>query len=450
MTARPPGLLVAAPASGSGKTTITLSLLRHLRNQGRAVGSIKVGPDYIDPGFHRAAGGRPCINLDGWAMRPETLAAAVGQAGQGADLILGEGVMGLFDGAGLVDARGLAAGSTAQLAALTGWPVVLVVDCRGMGASVAALAAGFAGFHDAVTLAGLILNNVASARHEALLRAACEAAGLGVFGAVRRDTALARPSRHLGLVQAAEDSDLDTFLEAAAASVSAQIDVSGLCARARAARWPSESADALPLAPLGQRIAVARDVAFDFVYPLVLEGWRRAGAEIVRFSPLADEAPDPAATAVYLPGGYPELQAGKLAANARFLAGLKDAAARGAVVYGECGGYMVLGRGLVDAGGSRHALAGLLPLESSFAAPQRHLGYRRAQTLQAGPLGAAGSAYRAHEFHYARILGGEGPPETALFQVTRADGGAAGLAGQRCGSVVGSFLHIIDSEAGGL
>ena len=140
----PPGLLIAAPASGSGKTTITLALLRYLRNRGLSVSSVKVGPDYIDPGFHQAASGRPCLNVDGWAMRPATLAAAIAQAGEGAELILGEGVMGLFDGAALADERGLAAGSTAQLAALTGWPVALVVDCKGMGASVAALAAGFA------------------------------------------------------------------------------------------------------------------------------------------------------------------------------------------------------------------------------------------------------------------------------------------------------------------
>ena len=452
MTNDPPGLLIAAPASGSGKTTVTLALLRHLRNQGLGVASIKVGPDYIDPGFHRAASGRPCLNLDGWAMRPETLASAIRQAGQDAELILGEGVMGLFDGAPLDDAEGpaagLAAGSTAQLAALSGWPVVLVVDCQGMGASVAALAAGFAGFHAAVPLAGVILNNVASERHEALLRDACAAAGLTVFGAVRRDATLIRPSRHLGLVQACEDRDLEGFLEAAAASVGARIDSAALCRAARPARPLHGASQALatPLDPLGQHIAVAADLAFAFAYPLLLEGWRRAGAEVSAFSPLADEAPDAAATAIYLPGGYPELHAGRLAGCKRFLDGLTAAAARGVTIYGECGGYMVLGQGLEDADGRRHALAGLLPLESSFRAPQRHLGYRRAAVRASGPLGAAGAAFRAHEFHYASILGAEGPAETALFGVTPASGGAAGLAGQRHGSVMGSFLHLIDRE----
>ena len=219
----PQGLLVAAPASGSGKTTVTLALLRALRNHGRSVASIKVGPDYIDPAFHHAASGRPCLNLDGWAMRAETLAAAVVQAGDGVDLVIGEGVMGLFDGAATGAARRLTPGSTAELAAMTGWPVVLVIDCQGMGASVAALAAGFACFDAAVDVAGVILNNVASARHEALLREACTAADLTVFGALRRDPGLARPSRHLGLVQAGEDAALEGFLEAAAAAVAAAV-----------------------------------------------------------------------------------------------------------------------------------------------------------------------------------------------------------------------------------
>ncbi|WP_193370238.1 cobyrinate a,c-diamide synthase [Pelagibius marinus] len=447
-----PGLLVAAPASGSGKTTLTLALLRCLRNQGRAVASVKTGPDYIDPAFHQAASGRPCFNLDPWAMRPETLAAAVARAGEAAELVLGEGVMGLFDGAPVTDARGLAGGSTAQLAALTGWPVVLVIDCKGMGASVAALAAGFAGFHAAVPLAGVILNNVASPRHEALLRTACEAAGQIVFGAFARDAALARPSRHLGLVQAGEDGDLEDFLEAAAAAVAEQVDVAALCRAARPARIPgAEAADSAslvpPLAPLGQRIAVAQDLAFAFAYPLLLDAWRRAGAEVSCFSPLADEAPDPAADAVYLPGGYPELHAARLAGNGRFLAGLRAAAGRDAAVYGECGGYMVLGQGLEDAEGRRHAMAGLLPLESSFREPARHLGYRRVCLLANGPLGAGGAAFRAHEFHYARVLGEEGPPEKALFEAQAAEGGGDARVGQRQGSVFGSFLHLIDGEA---
>jgi cobyrinic acid a,c-diamide synthase len=446
MTGAPPGLIVAAPASGSGKTTLTLALLRHLRNRGLRVASVKVGPDYIDPAFHHAASGRPCRNLDGWAMRPETVAAALDAAGNDADIILGEGVMGLFDGAGVEGCEGLAAGSTAELAACTAWPVVLVIDCRGMGASVAALARGFAAFHPSVLVAGVVLNNVATLRHERLLREACDKAGCRVLGILRRDSALERPSRHLGLVQAAEDTALDAFLEAAAAAAGAQLDVTALLAAARPARLAAAGGAAPPVPPLGQRIAVAADVAFSFSYPLVLEGWRRAGAELVAFSPLADEAPDSAADAVYLPGGYPELHAARLAGNARFLDGLRVAAARRAAIYGECGGYMVLGRGLEDAEGQRHAMASLLPLESSFRKPVRHLGYRRATLAADCAFGAAGGTYRGHEFHYARVVGTEGPSASALFRVSDAAGEDLGLAGQRHGRVSGSFLHVIDRE----
>lgn len=447
MTGAPPGLIVAAPASGSGKTTLTLALLRHLRNRGVRVASVKVGPDYIDPAFHHAASGRPCRNVDGWAMRPATLAAVLADAGADAELVLCEGVMGLFDGAAVEGKDGLAAGSTAELAARTAWPVVLVVDCRGMGTSVAALARGFAAFHPSVCVAGVVLNNVATPRHEELLRTACHKAGVSVFGALRRHGALERPSRHLGLVQAAEDAALDAFLETAAAVAGAQLDIAALLAAARPARPAVARAATAPVPPLGQRIAIAADIAFSFAYPTVLEGWRRAGAELAAFSPLADEAPDAAADAVYLPGGYPELHAGRLAGNARFLDGLRSAAGRGAVLYGECGGYMVLGRGLEDAGGERHAMAGLLPLESSFRNPERHLGYRRATLAAACPLGAAGETYRAHEFHYARVTGTEGPTSSALFRVANAAGADCGVAGQRQERISGSFLHVIDREA---
>ncbi|WP_299615262.1 cobyrinate a,c-diamide synthase [Pelagibius sp.] len=442
MTAGPAGLLIAAPASGSGKTIVTLALLRHLRHRGHRVASIKVGPDYIDPAFHEAATGRACLNLDSWAMREQTLAAALRQAGSDAELIVGEGVMGLFDGAVVRDRYGLPAGSTAALAALTGWPVVLVVDCQGMGASVAALAKGFQGFHEAVRVQGVILNAVASDRHEGLLREACHGAELPVIGVLRRDPALQRPSRHLGLVQAGEDPALEPFLDTAADLLGQRIDTAALLATARPAVLSGGASDP-PLPPLGQRIAVARDTAFAFSYPFVLDAWRRVGAEISLFSPLADEAPDSEADAVYLPGGYPELHAETLAANRRFREGVTDAAAAGAVIYGECGGYMVLGRGLEDGEGRHHEMLGLLPMESSLRNARRSLGYRHAKLHSAGALGPAGATFRAHEFHYASVSAAGGEP---LFQVALASGEPGGTAGQRLGAVMGSFLHLVDSE----
>ena len=437
MTPVAPGLIIAAPASGSGKTTVTLALLRYLRNRGTAIAAAKVGPDYIDPAFHAAAGGCTCRNLDIWAMRPETLADQVVQAGEGVELVIAEGVMGLFDGASD------GSGSTADLAALTGWPAVLVVDARGMAASAAALVKGFRDHRSDTVLAGVIFNRIGGPGHAKLLEEACAPLGLPVIGCLPRDERLALPDRHLGLVQAGEHADLDGFLDVAATLAGQHLDIDRLIELARPAGRAGASAwSEPPIPPLGQRIAVARDLAFGFAYPFVLEGWRRAGAELCFFSPLADEAPDPAADALYLPGGYPELHAGRLAANRRFLAGLHAAAARDALVYGECGGYMVLGRQLIDGAGKAHPMAGLLPVETSFAEPRLSLGYRTAELVVAGPLGETGSAFRGHEFHFARLIGAE--PDQPLFRCHDAVGGNRGAMGAVAGRVMGSFLHLVD------
>ncbi|MGK9233204.1 cobyrinate a,c-diamide synthase [Inquilinus limosus] len=482
-----PALMIAAPASGSGKTVVTLGLLRHLRDRGVAVASAKSGPDYIDPAFHAAASGRPCVNLDAWAMRPETLDALAARQAEGAELLVVEAAMGLFDGAPGPGSVG--DGSAADLAARFGWPVVLVLDAGGQGYSAAAVLAGFRSFRGDVRIAGVIFNRVGSARHEAVLRRAAAHAGLPVLGLIPRLPALALPSRHLGLVQAGEHAALEAFLAAAGEAVGAGVDVlalkqialmsppsprgrgvggggscgesggpehgSGVVSLDEPGRGPLID-NPLPLAPsrkgrgdsenlippLGQRIAVARDTAFAFAYPHLLAAWREAGAEILPFSPLADEGPDASADAVYLPGGYPELHADLLSASRRFLDGLRAAAGQGRAVYGECGGYMVLGAGLTNAEGRRHAMAGLLPVETSFAERRLHLGYRQTTLAAATPLGAAGTAWRGHEFHYASILS-EGPGE-ALFEAWDAEGTPLGRLGRRAGSVFGSFFHLID------
>ncbi|MGE4218306.1 MAG: cobyrinate a,c-diamide synthase [Alphaproteobacteria bacterium] len=430
----PRGLLIAAPASGSGKTTIVLGLLRCLRGYGVAAAGAKVGPDYIDPAFHTAASGRPCPNLDAWAMRPATLARRIASLSD-AGLVIGEGVMGLFDGG-----PG-GAGSTAELAARTGWPVVMVVNAKGMAASAAALLHGFRSFDPRVSVAGAIFNRVGSPRHAALLRDACAGIGLPVLGAIPSDPALALPDRHLGLIPAGEHPSLETFLDGAASRVGAHIDLAALTALARPARIEAEG-DAPCLPPPGQRIAVARDAAFAFAYPALLDDWQAAGAEVLPFSPLADMTPDEAADAIYLPGGYPELHAGRLAANSTFLTGLRNAAARGVAIYGECGGYMALGQGLIDAEGHRHAMAGLLSVETSFAARRLHLGYRRARLVADGALGPAGTEFRGHEFHFATIAAA--PQHPPLFEAADGAGAPLGPVGERAGSVAGSFLHLID------
>ena len=431
-----PGLVVAAPASCSGKTIVTLALLSALRAAGRRVASLKVGPDYIDPGFHGAASGRGCANLDPWAMRPELIAALIDEAGRDAELLLVEGVMGLFDGA--EDGTG----STADLAARVGWPVLLVVDAARQGQSVAATVKGFREFRADVEVVGIVFNRVGSARHASLLERAIAPLGVPCLGSLPRAAALIRPERHLGLVQAREAGDLAAFLGRAGAWAAEHLDLAALERLARPALPFAASDLAPPLPPLGQRIALASDDAFAFAYPHVVEGWRRAGAEILPFAPLADEAPAEDADAVYLPGGYPELHAGRLAANARFLAGLRAAATRDAAIYGECGGYMVLGAGLVDASGTGHGMADLLPLETSFAEPKLHLGYRTLRLQCDTPLGRAGAILRGHEFHYARIVS-----ETAnapLFTATDAAGRTLGAQGSVRGRVFGSFMHLID------
>ncbi|MFL5337313.1 MAG: cobyrinate a,c-diamide synthase [Geminicoccaceae bacterium] len=434
-----PGVILAAPSSGSGKTTLTLGMLAALRRRGLVVGSFKVGPDYIDPAFHTAASGRPTYNVDPWAMRFETLAGLLEESGRGCDLLLGEGVMGLFDGS----ADGT--GSTADLAALFGLPVVLVVDVTGMGASVAALIDGFRRHRDDVEVNGVILNRVASPTHAELLTRACfESVSTPVLGTILRDAALALPSRHLGLVQAVEHPDLRAFVESAADLVEARIDLDRV---QRLARPPSVSLlgpDTRPLPPLGQRIALAHDRAFAFAYMAILDGWRRQGAELLPFSPLADQGPDTSADAVFLPGGYPELHAATLAGNQRLLTGLRAAGDRGAFIYGECGGYMVLGRALVDRDGTSHSMAGLLPTVTSFAEPRLHLGYRQMELLADCPLGPPGTPYRGHEFHYARELSRDGQ---APFRSRCARGLDPVEQGCRKGLVMGSFLHLVDRAA---
>ena len=421
------GLMIAAPASGSGKTTVTLGLLRALRDRGVAVRSAKSGPDYIDPQFHAAATGTECVNLDAWAMGPDrirTLAAGPG-------LLIVEGAMGLFDGAP-PDAKG----SSADLARLLGLPVALVIDCSKMAQSVAAIAMGFAQYDKGLRVEAVILNNVGSVRHEAMLRHALASTGLRVLGALHRQPDLAHPSRHLGLVQADERPDLDKFLSRAGNLAASSLDLDALVALAATATL-FRGVLTKPSAP-AQTIAVARDTAFAFAYPHLLSDWRQAGADIQFFSPLADD-PVPPCDLIFLPGGYPELHAGRIATASRFMQSLRNSAQH-TLIYGECGGYMVLGQGLIDADGQRHAMAGLLDLETSFASRKLHLGYRRV-TAKSGPFKGN---WMGHEFHYASTVRATG---ISLFTTTDSEGQTLPPMGLHQGFVSGSFAHLIDRTA---
>lgn len=414
--------LIAAPSSGSGKTTITLGLLRAFAQSGLRISGAKSGPDYIDPRFHEAACGQPCFNLDAWAMSAQriTSLAATGN-------LIVEGAMGLFDGAPPVGK-----GACADLARILDLPVVLVVDAGRMAQSVAPIVQGFARFDPSVQIAGVILNNVGSPRHEVMLRDALARINIPVFGAVPRNTTLNMPSRHLGLVQAQERPDLDAFLDAAAEIMRQNVDLAALSSLGSITS--TSTTVAKPTAP-AQRIAVAQDAAFAFSYPHLLQDWRAAGAGISTFSPLADE-PAPDCDLIYLPGGYPELYAGKLAGNSNFIQSIRNTPEH-TEIYGECGGYMTLGETLIDANGTPHKMAGLLPLATSFATRKLHLGYRNI-TATDGPF--AGN-WKAHEFHYATTVYAKGTP---LFQATDATDMALPHMGLRQGRVAGSFAHIID------
>ncbi|MBS0269634.1 MAG: cobyrinate a,c-diamide synthase [Proteobacteria bacterium] len=432
----PPGVMIAAPRSGSGKTTVTLGLLRALVRRGLAVQPFKCGPDYIDPAFHAVAAGRPSYNIDSWAMSFDRAAGILSRSSLGANVVVCEALMGLFDGVSKAGAWGN--GASADIAAKTGWPVILVLDVSGQSQTAAAAARGFQGFRDGVTIAGVILNRVGSPRHVRFASEALEAAGLPVVGALPREKNVVLPERHLGLVQAEETAEINSRLEALADFIETHVDVGRLL---QLAVPGSVAGGARPkIKPPAQRIALARDAAFSFVYPHLLEGWRAAGAEIIPFSPLADEAPDPQSDLVWLPGGYPELHAGVLSNADRFRSGL-TAFAQSRPVHGECGGYMALGAGLVDAEGRRHQMLGLLGLETSFANRKMNLGYRQAELVAACPLGGAGELLRGHEFHYASVLAS---PDESLFQLRNSDGEALAGGGSRRGRVTGSFFHFID------
>jgi len=433
------GLIVSAPASATGKTTVTLGLLRAIARRGIAVVPAKIGPDYIDPAFHVAAAGRPSINLDTWGMRPAMVAGLIAGLGKTADLAVVEGAMGLFDAAS-GPADPLADGSTAALAAATGWPVLLVVDCTGQAQSMGALVRGFAAHRSGVRIGGVVLNRVASERHRRMVSEAVEAIGVPVLATLMRQPD-GIPSRHLGLVQAEELAELSGLIDRLADQIEMTGAVDAIIGLATANTLMGSPTTDPAIPPIGQRIAVARDAAFGFAYPHLLDGWRHAGAEVMFFSPLAGAGPDPSCDAIYLPGGYPELHAGVLSTNRVFLDGVRQGASRGPV-WGECGGYMVLGSGLETADGARFPMAGLLGLETSFAKRRLQFGYRQARLTEGGPLGEAGTRFRGHEFHYSTIV--EEADDAPLFDLRDAAGAVLPGAGRRRGSVFGSYLHLID------
>jgi cobyrinic acid a,c-diamide synthase len=431
------GLMIAALRSGSGKTTATLGLLRAFKRRGVDIVGLKSGPDYIDPAFHAEASGREGVNLDSWAMPPDLLAALAAQAAGQSTLALCEASMGLFDGVPATSGR---TGASADVAAALGMPVLLVIDVTGQAQSAAAIVKGCGSYDERLKVAGVIVNRVGSERHRRLVVEAIEALGVPVVGALPRNESVALPERHLGLVQAGETDALDARLEAIADFVETHVDCGRVLALSGPLKHAALARTSVAVRPPGQRIALARDAAFSFIYPHLVQGWRSAGAEIAPFSPLADESPPSDCDVCWLPGGYPELHAGRLAAATRFRDGLRRFA-NASPVHGECGGYMALGESLIEASGVAHPMAGLLGVETSFSKRRMTLGYREARIMSDSPLGPAGTVLRGHEFHYATIVAGGGDDPFAF--VRDVYDAPEAPAGSRRGRVTGSFFHVI-------
>ena len=433
-----PSVIIAAPSSGSGKTTVTLGLIRAFCDRGVNISSAKIGPDYIDPRFHEMAGNRRCINLDSWSMREHLFEKLVLECEPRSDLFIIEGVMGLFDGAAERGAFGN--GSTASVAKKLQAPVILVVDAKSQAQSVVALVKGFRDHEPSLHLAGIILNRVGSDRHAQLIKEALDKENIFIFGFIPQCKKLELASRYLGLVQAHELKDIDKHIDGIAKIIDDHIDLNAI-RKVAASHTVTRQALSSGIKPFGQHISIANDAAFSFIYPHILESWRESGAEITTFSPLKDETPDPNSDAVYLPGGYPELYAEQLAHNKNFFNSLRIATGQNKFIFGECGGYMVLGDYLIDQSGTQHKMAGLLPLTTSFENKKLSLGYRTATTVGKTPFGPVGTRFRCHEFHYASIITNKGEN---LFDAEDAAQTKLGSIGSRNKSVLGSFMHLID------
>ena len=435
-----PRIVIAATQSGSGKTTLVTGILAALREQGRKVQAYKIGPDYIDPGYHALASGRPAHNLDTWLVPKAQLKEMFAESAKDAELAVIEGVMGLYDGG----RRGIS--STAEIAKLLDAPVLLVIDAKSMGASAAALALGFRSYDPDVELSGVLLNRLGSATHQTMIEEALAEIGIPVLGAVRRDEELAMPERHLGLLPTEENQDME-IIRRMAEKVSAQVNLDGILSLAAQAK-PLEAGHCMDRlsAEIGKvsrcRIAVARDEAFSFYYPESLRVLEQFGAELVPFSPLKDKAL-PSADGLILGGGFPEMFAHELTENHSMRESIRRAAEMGMPIYAECGGFMYLMEEMIDFEGTSHAMTGVIPGKTQMQRKLQMVGYVTAELLRDSVLGTAGQCFQGHEFHFSVACAGERAADaTNAFEFTRMRNGAKYLAGYAQGNVLGSYLHL--------
>jgi len=430
------GLVVAGAQSGAGKTTLSLALMAAFARRGLKVQAFKVGPDFIDPGHHALATGRPSHNLDGWMLSPEENRAIFARHAAGAQLAVVEGVMGVYDGFDPV----LETGSTAEMAKLLGLPALLTVDAKAMARSLAALARGFAQFDPGLAWLGLAANRVGSPHHAELLAEAMSLAPeMPFLGGLPRAPELALPERHLGLVTAEEGGMAPEALERLADWVEQGLDLDALWQRLPEVDIPPQAPLPEPLGN-GVRLGVARDQAFCFYYEETFRRLRQAGAELVFFSPLNDAAPPPDLDGLYLGGGYPELFAQRLSANSAMRESLAELARRGLPVYAECGGMMYLGASLIDGQGQAWPMAGALPLETRLLPRLRSLGYRRIRTRRGTLLGPAGVEAKGHEFHYSEVCGSSSAEDA--YQVWGRAGQTPGARAYCFKNILASYVHL--------
>jgi cobyrinic acid a,c-diamide synthase len=424
-----PRLVVAGTHSGVGKTTVATGLMAALSHRGLKVAAAKVGPDFIDPGYHRAATGKASHNLDFYLHGHELLGPLAGAAAAGSDLLIVEGVMGLFDGTA-AEAGKAGAGSTAEVAKLLQAPVVLVVDASAMSGSVAALVHGFASFDASLHLGGVVLNRVGGPGHASLLGEALRPLGLPVLGYLASDDRLAWRERHLGLVPVAEEPGrVRRSLAGLAATMASSLDLERALQVARAAP-PLHVGEAPRTERAGRaRVALCSGPAFHFYYPENLALLEEAGAELMPFDPLADEGLPEGCTGLYAGGGFPEVFTKEIAANHKLLSRLREAVDGGLVTWAECGGLLLLCESLDGA-----AMSGALEGVHARMTERLTIGYREATLRRPSFFGAAGTVLRGHEFHRSETL----PPGDALLLSSRWGEGLSGFAGE---ALFASYLH---------
>ncbi|WP_027720374.1 cobyrinate a,c-diamide synthase [Maridesulfovibrio zosterae] len=428
------GFIIAGTHSGCGKTSVTLGLMAALARRGLKVQPFKTGPDFIDPGHHSRAAGRTCHNLDGWMLTGETLRDIFSRYTQDADASIVEGVMGLFDGYSALEETG----STAHLSKELNLPVILVVDARSMARSAAALVQGFCNFDPETAVAGIIFNNVGSKNHEQTLREAISLTEIPLVGCLPRRAEIATPSRHLGLVTPEHLEDLDTKYSKLADWVEENLDIEQIIEVLPDIPIPPRF-DEVPMIPR-TRIGIAKDKAFSFYYEENLRILKKAGAELIPFSPIEDKELPEGISGLYIGGGYPELSAFDLAQNTKIRRAIADFSTSGKPVYAECGGFMYLMESICK-DDRVFPMCGIFPFRSSMRSRFQALGYREIELSQNSPLGPAGTIARGHEFHYSSIEGAMDEISNSYSVTTKKETNIPeGFTIN--GNTIGSYIHL--------